>query len=111
MFNGLFFDDKTMNINRSRKRDAVQNDPCKKHVCDLQKCLNVQNFQEERCKHCFSHLGFCCQKFGDKSFVCSGMKHLIPEENVVVKDNLMKGSQESQTESSSTTSKNYYGLF
>ncbi|KAL1462712.1 hypothetical protein WDU94_014525 [Cyamophila willieti] len=94
-----------MNINRSRNQGPInQNDPCKRHVCDLQKCLSAQNFQEDRCKHCFSHLGSCCQKFGDKSFVCSGMKHLVPEENMIIEDNLMKTSEE---ESSSSTSKNY----
>ncbi|KAI5745858.1 cx9C motif-containing protein 4, mitochondrial [Diaphorina citri] len=72
----FYFDDNTMNVKQSKKQEI---DPCKRQVCDLQKCLSVQNYQEDRCKHCLTHLCSCCQKFGDKSFVCSGMKSLVKD--------------------------------
>lgn len=49
-------------------------DPCKPRACDIQACLKAHNFQEDRCKHTIEALIECCRKWGNKSYVCNGVK-------------------------------------
>lgn len=75
MLKNLLFDD-SLNIKRAQTQELPHIDPCKKQVYDLQKCLSAHGYQEAQCQQCIQHLGNCCEKFGDRSFVCSGMRTL-----------------------------------
>lgn len=48
-------------------------DPCKRFACDIQKCLNANNFQEERCVKYIEYLRDCCVRFKAVSTSCSGI--------------------------------------
>lgn len=49
-------------------------DPCKKWACAIQDCLQLNNFQEEKCQAVIDALYECCAKLGTAdSVVCSGI--------------------------------------
>ena len=54
-------------------------DPCQKYACEVQVCLQRNNYQENKCQETIKNLVKCCQLWGEESFkVCSGIK--LPEE-------------------------------
>lgn len=49
-------------------------DPCKKFACEIQKCLNENNYQEIRCTKAFEVMRQCCLKHKPISLVCEGYR-------------------------------------
>jgi len=48
-------------------------DPCMKQACDIQVCLQGNNYNEDKCKKFFESLTKCCEKFWKNSVVCEGV--------------------------------------
>ena len=56
-------------------------DPCKKESCDIQRCLNEHNFDDQRCLDTIEMMLKCCRVWREKSICCSGfMLHIQQEE-------------------------------
>ena len=54
-------------------------DPCQKYACELQVCLQKNNYQENKCQEAITRLVKCCHIWRQESFkVCAGVKS--PEE-------------------------------
>ncbi|XP_070807890.1 cx9C motif-containing protein 4 isoform X1 [Pituophis catenifer annectens] len=50
-------------------------DPCKKHACEIQKCLQANNYLESKCEAVFQEMRRCCAHYPKGvSLSCSGFK-------------------------------------
>lgn len=57
----------------------MKKDPCQKQACDIQYCLQKNNYQEAKCTREVQALVDCCRKWRNGSaVVCKGVK--LPEE-------------------------------
>lgn len=57
----------------------MKKDPCQKKACDIQFCLQKNNYQESKCNREILALVECCLKWRNESpVVCKGIK--LPEE-------------------------------
>jgi len=51
-------------------------DPCQKRACELQECLQKNNYQEEKCADAIKRLVNCCNIWKEESFkVCRGIEY------------------------------------
>ena len=49
-------------------------DPCQKYACELQVCLQRNNYQEKKCQGSITNLVRCCEVWKQESSkVCSGI--------------------------------------
>ncbi|XP_030911975.1 cx9C motif-containing protein 4 [Geospiza fortis] len=56
-------------LNMSRK------DPCQKQACEIQKCLQVNNYVESKCEAALQEMRKCCARFTKgRSICCSGFE-------------------------------------
>ena len=55
---------------------SEKTDPCQKFACELQVCLQKNNYQESKCQEAIKRLVKCCQAWKEESFkVCSGIDY------------------------------------
>ena len=55
---------------------SKKTDPCQKFACELQVCLQKNNYQESKCQEAIQRLVKCCQIWKEESFkVCSGIDY------------------------------------
>ncbi|KAL6010646.1 hypothetical protein ACLOJK_001083 [Asimina triloba] len=52
-------------------------EPCKKQACDIQACLNKNNFDPQRCLNAIELLQSCCEKCEYKSTHCASLSGLL----------------------------------
>ncbi|XP_027010140.2 cx9C motif-containing protein 4 [Tachysurus fulvidraco] len=45
-------------------------DPCQKQACDIQKCLQANNYSESRCEDVIRAMMKCCEAQKGKDSVC-----------------------------------------
>ncbi|XP_076044077.1 cx9C motif-containing protein 4-like isoform X2 [Oratosquilla oratoria] len=57
----------------------MKGDPCQKRACAIQYCLQANKYQEASCKAELEALARCCERWGEVSKVCDGIKK--PVEN------------------------------
>ncbi|XP_064569210.1 cx9C motif-containing protein 4 isoform X1 [Zonotrichia leucophrys gambelii] len=56
-------------LNMSRK------DPCQKQACEIQKCLQANNYVESKCEAALQEMRKCCARFTKgRSVCCSGFE-------------------------------------
>ncbi|KAM9451016.1 cx9C motif-containing protein 4 isoform 1-T2 [Clarias gariepinus] len=48
----------------------VQKDPCLKHACAIQKCLQANSYSEDRCEDVFRAMRKCCEIHTEKNSEC-----------------------------------------
>ncbi|XP_059105956.1 cx9C motif-containing protein 4 [Peromyscus eremicus] len=61
-----------------------QKDPCQKQACEIQKCLQANNYMESKCQAVIQELRKCCAQYPKgRSLVCSGFEK--EEENLTLK--------------------------
>ncbi|XP_037055273.1 cx9C motif-containing protein 4 isoform X1 [Peromyscus leucopus] len=64
--------------------DMPQKDPCQKQACEIQKCLQANNYMESKCQAVIQELHKCCARYPKgRSLVCSGFEK--EEENLTLK--------------------------
>ncbi|XP_045852361.1 cx9C motif-containing protein 4 isoform X2 [Meles meles] len=52
-----------------------QKDPCQKQACEIQKCLQANNYMEAKCQAVIQELRKCCARYPKgRSLVCSGFE-------------------------------------
>lgn len=51
----------------------VKKDPCKRYACDIQKCLQGNNYNEDACTVAIDRLTSCCERFDFTPLVCEGI--------------------------------------
>ncbi|XP_026558770.1 cx9C motif-containing protein 4 isoform X1 [Pseudonaja textilis] len=62
-------------------------DPCKKHACEIQKCLQANNYLESKCEAVFQEMRRCCAQYPKGvSLSCSGFKGVEKEREKQVPD-------------------------
>lgn len=49
-------------------------DPCQKEACQIQACLQANNYKEARCEHVLQAMRKCCEKYQAESSCCAGFK-------------------------------------
>ncbi|EPQ19464.1 Protein p13 MTCP-1 [Myotis brandtii] len=55
--------------------DMLQKDPCQKQACEIQKCLQANNYMESKCQAVIQELRKCCARYPKgRSLVCSGFE-------------------------------------
>lgn len=42
---------------------SVEEDPCKPQACQIQDCLNANNYDEAKCSKAIDNLYLCCKKW------------------------------------------------
>ncbi|XP_044283130.1 cx9C motif-containing protein 4 [Varanus komodoensis] len=53
----------------------AQKDPCKKYACQIQKCLQANNYLESKCEAIFQEMRRCCARYPKgRSTSCSGFQ-------------------------------------
>lgn len=55
-------------------------DPCQKEACNIQSCLQKNNYQEEKCAAQLRAMLDCCRKYFDQSNACGGFKKEVEED-------------------------------
>ncbi|XP_039187291.1 cx9C motif-containing protein 4 [Crotalus tigris] len=66
---------KRMDVKRVNSLIMAAKDPCKKHACEIQKCLQANNYLESRCEAVFQEMRRCCAQYPKGiSLSCSGFK-------------------------------------
>ncbi|XP_064525757.1 cx9C motif-containing protein 4 isoform X2 [Pseudopipra pipra] len=56
-------------LNMSKK------DPCQKQACEIQKCLQANNYLESRCETVLQEMRKCCARYSQgRSVCCSGFE-------------------------------------
>jgi len=55
----------------------VKKDPCLRYACDIQKCLQGNNYNEDACTVAIERLTNCCKRFDFTPLCCEG----IPRED------------------------------
>ncbi|XP_066212156.1 cx9C motif-containing protein 4 isoform X1 [Saccopteryx leptura] len=62
-------------INALSFLDMLQKDPCQKQACEIQKCLQANNYMESKCQAVIQELRKCCARYPKgRSAVCSGFE-------------------------------------
>ncbi|CAI9151032.1 unnamed protein product [Rangifer tarandus platyrhynchus] len=52
-----------------------QKDPCQKQACEIQKCLQANNYMESKCQAVIEELRKCCARYPKgRSLICSGFE-------------------------------------
>uniref|UniRef100_A0A8D0HNP7 Cx9C motif-containing protein 4 n=1 Tax=Sphenodon punctatus TaxID=8508 RepID=A0A8D0HNP7_SPHPU len=52
-----------------------QKDPCQKQACEIQKCLQANNYVESRCAAVLEEMRQCCARYPKgRSICCSGFE-------------------------------------
>ncbi|CAM9393842.1 unnamed protein product [Bubo scandiacus] len=52
-----------------------QKDPCQKQACEIQKCLQVNNYMESKCETVLQEMRKCCARYPKgRSTCCSGFE-------------------------------------
>ncbi|XP_009097708.1 cx9C motif-containing protein 4 isoform X2 [Serinus canaria] len=52
-----------------------QKDPCQKQACEIQKCLQANNYMESKCEAALQEMRKCCARFArGRSVCCSGFE-------------------------------------
>lgn len=64
-----------------RLHDAGR-DPCQKYACNLQDCLQKNNYQESKCQYVINDILKCCNRQRERSIVCSGFLKKLASEGV-----------------------------
>ncbi|XP_024054953.1 cx9C motif-containing protein 4 isoform X1 [Terrapene carolina triunguis] len=55
--------------------DMPQKDPCQKQACEIQKCLQANNYLEARCEAVLQEMRRCCAQCPKgRSICCSGFE-------------------------------------
>ncbi|KAI4545180.1 hypothetical protein MG293_005446 [Ovis ammon polii] len=55
--------------------DMPQKDPCQKQACEIQKCLQANNYMESKCQAVIEELRKCCARYPKgRSLICSGFE-------------------------------------
>ncbi|XP_078612978.1 cx9C motif-containing protein 4-like [Branchiostoma floridae x Branchiostoma japonicum] len=50
-------------------------DPCQRQACDIQVCLQANNYKESRCESVLRAMERCCEKpWAQDSVCCSGFR-------------------------------------
>ncbi|XP_039427870.1 cx9C motif-containing protein 4 isoform X3 [Corvus cornix cornix] len=50
-------------------------DPCQKQACEIQKCLQVNNYMESKCEAVLQEMRKCCARYTKgRSICCSGFE-------------------------------------
>ncbi|XP_012608048.1 cx9C motif-containing protein 4 isoform X2 [Microcebus murinus] len=61
-----------------------QKDPCQKQACEIQKCLQANNYMESKCQAVMQELRKCCAQYPKgRSLICSGFEK-EEEENLTL---------------------------
>ncbi|XP_062997972.1 cx9C motif-containing protein 4 [Elgaria multicarinata webbii] len=61
----------------------AQKDPCQKHACQIQKCLQENNYLESKCEAFFREMRRCCARFPKGTSVsCSGFEREEKEQQI-----------------------------
>ncbi|XP_075855886.1 cx9C motif-containing protein 4 isoform X1 [Microcebus murinus] len=64
--------------------DMPQKDPCQKQACEIQKCLQANNYMESKCQAVMQELRKCCAQYPKgRSLICSGFEK-EEEENLTL---------------------------
>uniref|UniRef100_A0A8D0C3E7 Cx9C motif-containing protein 4 n=1 Tax=Salvator merianae TaxID=96440 RepID=A0A8D0C3E7_SALMN len=51
----------------------AQKDPCQKYACEIQKCLQANNYVESKCEAVLQKMRRCCAQYPEgRSISCSG---------------------------------------
>ncbi|XP_070615917.1 cx9C motif-containing protein 4 [Erythrolamprus reginae] len=62
-------------------------DPCKKHACEIQKCLQANKYLESKCEAVFQEMRRCCAQYPKGvSLSCSGFQREGKEREKQVPD-------------------------
>ncbi|XP_065499104.1 cx9C motif-containing protein 4 [Caloenas nicobarica] len=52
-----------------------QKDPCQKQACEIQKCLQANNYMESKCETVLQEMRKCCARYPKgRSICCSGFE-------------------------------------
>jgi len=51
----------------------VKKDPCLRYACDIQKCLQGNNYNENACTVTIERLSKCCKRFNYTPLCCEGI--------------------------------------
>uniref|UniRef100_A0A8C4KRS3 Cx9C motif-containing protein 4 n=2 Tax=Dromaius novaehollandiae TaxID=8790 RepID=A0A8C4KRS3_DRONO len=52
-----------------------QKDPCQKQACEIQKCLQANNYVESKCEAVLQEMRKCCARYPKgRSICCSGFE-------------------------------------
>ncbi|KAM9227754.1 cx9C motif-containing protein 4 isoform 2-T3 [Leptosomus discolor] len=52
-----------------------EKDPCQKQACEIQKCLQVNNYMESKCETLLQEMWKCCARYPKgRSICCSGFE-------------------------------------
>ncbi|XP_063273036.1 cx9C motif-containing protein 4 isoform X2 [Prinia subflava] len=50
-------------------------DPCQKQACEIQKCLQANNYLESKCEAALQEMRKCCARYAKgRSICCSGFE-------------------------------------
>jgi len=60
----------------------VKKDPCLRYACEIQKCLQGNDYNEDRCVVAIQRLSDCCKRFNYTPLCCEG----IPQEDTPQKN-------------------------
>nr|XP_033801345.1 cx9C motif-containing protein 4 [Geotrypetes seraphini]XP_033801346.1 cx9C motif-containing protein 4 [Geotrypetes seraphini]XP_033801347.1 cx9C motif-containing protein 4 [Geotrypetes seraphini]XP_033801348.1 cx9C motif-containing protein 4 [Geotrypetes seraphini] len=61
----------------------AQKDPCQKQACEIQKCLQANNYMESKCEAVIKEMLLCCARLPKgKSISCSGFEKKTAEERL-----------------------------
>ncbi|XP_060612301.1 cx9C motif-containing protein 4 [Anolis sagrei] len=53
----------------------AQKDPCQKYACEIQKCLQANNYVESKCEAAIQEMRKCCVRYPKgRSISCSGFE-------------------------------------
>ena len=48
-------------------------EPCKKYACAIQKCLESNNYNQDKCEYAIEAMRKCCANLTTYSYICEGM--------------------------------------
>nr|XP_044620128.1 cx9C motif-containing protein 4 isoform X1 [Equus asinus] len=71
----IYFITLNPSINALSFLDMPQKDPCQKQACEIQKCLQANNYMESKCQAVIKELRKCCARYPKgRSLICSGFE-------------------------------------
>ncbi|XP_077163446.1 cx9C motif-containing protein 4 isoform X1 [Paroedura picta] len=74
-----------------------QKDPCQKEACEIQKCLQANNYMESKCEAVLKEMRKCCGRYPPgRSVCCSGFE--LEEKERQKQKSASKGTQGSHAE-------------
>ena len=59
-------------VSEAQRLHDAGKDPCQRHACNLQDCLQKNNYQERKCQHVIDDILKCCSRHRENSIVCGG---------------------------------------